>query len=59
MKGKAMKTAFALLLGLVFLAGCSSTLGFGDDGGVGVKGTIAKDGKIVSIESTDGEGNAK
>jgi hypothetical protein len=48
-----------LLLNLLFAAGCTSSLGFGGDEGVGIKSSLAKDGKIVSIEPTDGDGRLR
>ena len=48
-----------LLIGLLFVAGCSSSLGFGGDEGLGVKGSIAKDGRIVALEPTDGDGRLR
>lgn len=45
-------------LGVFPLAGCTSTLSFGGNNGVGLKGTLARDGKIMTLEPTDGNGNA-
>lgn len=53
-----MRSWAVLLVGLLLLgfSGCSSSLGFGDEDGVGLRGTIGKDGKILAVEPTDGEG---
>jgi hypothetical protein len=54
-----MKTLIGLLM-LTWAAGCTSSIGFGDDeDGVGVRGTVAKDGKIVDVETTDGAGRGQ
>jgi hypothetical protein len=45
-----------LCLSLLALAGCSSTIGFGDDDGVGLRSSIGKEGKIFVVEGTDGNG---
>jgi hypothetical protein len=48
------------LICLAMLAGCSTSLGFGDEeDGVGVKSSVAKDGKILVVEPTDGEGKPR
>lgn len=41
---------------LMIVGGCTTSVGFGDDPGFGVKTVVAKDGKIVSLETTDGDG---
>jgi hypothetical protein len=48
-----------LLISVDFIAGCSGSLGFGDENGVGIRSTVAKDGKLFAIETADGEGNIK
>jgi hypothetical protein len=48
-----------LLILVHFGSGCSGSLGFGDENGVGLRGTVAKDGKVFAIETADGEGNIK
>jgi predicted small secreted protein len=53
-----MRQALVLLV-LFVLAGCTSSIGFGDDDGVGIKGSLGKDGRIVCLEPTDGEGNPR
>ena len=58
-RSRFMKAAllFALLIGL---CGCTSAVGFGDDdNGLGVRSSVAKDGKILMLEPTDGNGKPK
>ena len=52
-----MRSFFILLTLACFgLAGCTTSFGVGDDNGFGVNGTLAKDGKIASLDLTDGDG---
>jgi predicted small secreted protein len=56
-RGRAVALAAA---SAAMLAGCSTSLGFGDEeDGVGVKSSVAKDGKILVVEPTDGEGKPR
>lgn len=48
-------TGLAALAGLLLLAGCGSKVQVGGDDGVGYRGKLLKDGKIVSVETTAGE----
>jgi hypothetical protein len=53
-----MKCAMLAML-IIGLSGCTSSIGFGGDDGAGIKSSVAKDGKILMVEATDGDGKTK
>lgn len=46
-----------LLVMLIVVTGCTSSLGLGGQKGVGLRSSLGMDGKIVEITPTDGNGD--